>query len=51
MGKDSAILKSVAGRAVITGIIRPDAGIDKKAEAGRKTYGRVQGGIKKHSGV
>ena len=48
MGKDSAIPKSVAGRAVIEGIICPNAGVGKKAEAGGKTYGRVQGDIKKH---
>ena len=42
MGKDSTILKSVAGRAVIEGIICPNAGTDRKAEAGGKTYGRMQ---------
>ena len=49
MGKDSAILKSVAGRAVIKGIIGLDAGADRKTETGRKTYGRVQGSIEKYS--
>ena len=50
MGKDSAILKSVAGRAVIKGVIYTDAGTGRKAETDGKTYGRLQGYIGKHPG-
>ena len=47
--KDCTVSESAAGRAVIKDIIGPDAGADRKTETGRKTYGRVQGSIKKHS--
>lgn len=46
--KTAQFLNQLRGRAVIKGIICPNAGTGKKAEASGKTYGRVQGNIKKH---